>query len=64
MSNYIPVFNMDVIPTIRFVTEMGTYTTGQKFGIFGKYNRNSRIWHFDLLQMAWHQPQMDMVTLI
>ena len=40
------------------------YTAGQKFGIFGKHNGNSRIWHLDLLQMAWHQPQINMVTLM
>ena len=41
-----------------------SYTTGQKFGIFEKQNGNSRIWHFNLLQMAWHQPQINMVTLM
>ena len=33
------------------------YTTGQKFGIFGKHNGNSHIWYLKLLQVAWHQPQ-------
>ena len=40
------------------------YTSGQKFGIFGKHNGNSRIWHLKLLQMAWHQPQINMMTLM
>ena len=40
------------------------YTTGQKFGIFGKHNGISRIWHLNLLQMAWHQPQIKMVTIM
>ena len=43
---------------------INTYTTGQKFEIFGKHHVNSRIWHFDLLQMAGHQPQINMVTLM
>ena len=30
---------------------------GQKNGISGKHIRNSRILHFDLLEMTWHQPQ-------
>ena len=40
------------------------YTTGQKFRMFGKHNGYSRIWHFNFLQMAWHQSQMNMVTIM
>ena len=40
------------------------YTTGQKFGIFGKHIRNHLILHFNFLQMAWHQPQINIVTLL
>ena len=40
------------------------YTTDQKFGIFGKHNENSHIWHLKLPQIAWHQPQINMVTLM
>ena len=29
-----------------------------------KPNGNSRTWHFDLLEMAWHQPQLSIVTLM
>ena len=29
-----------------------------------KPNGNIRTWHFDLLEMAWHQPQPGIVTLI
>ena len=31
-------------------------TTGKMYAIFGKHNGSTRIWHFDLLEMAWHQP--------
>ena len=27
----------------------------QKLGVSGKFNGNTRIWHFDLLEMALHQ---------
>ena len=40
------------------------YTTDQKYGIFGKYNWNARIWHFNLLRMVWHQPQINIVILM
>ena len=36
----------------------------QKYWIFGQHSGNTRIWHFDLLDMAWHQPQTSIVTLI
>ena len=36
----------------------------QKYGISGKHNGNTRIWHFDLLAMAWRQPQNFFVTLM
>ena len=29
----------------------------KKYGIFEKHNGDTRIWHFDLLKMAWHQSQ-------
>ena len=29
-----------------------------------KPNGNTRTWHFDLLEMAWHQPQPSIVTLM
>ena len=51
-----------IMPQYQKITLM--YTTGQKFGIFGKHHVNSRIWHFNLLQMAGHQPQIDVVTLM
>ena len=35
-----------------------------KYGLFGKHNGNSRIWHFGLLEMAWNQPQMSILTLM
>ena len=35
-----------------------------KCKIFGKLNGSTRIWHFDLLEMAWHQLQTSIVTLI
>ena len=43
---------------------LNNYTTGKKYGIFWKHNGNSRIWHFDLLEKAWHQPQTSSVTLM
>ena len=36
----------------------------QKYRIFGKRNGNTRIWHFHLLDMAWHQPKTSIVTLM
>ena len=36
----------------------------QKHGIFGKHWGNTRIRHFDLLEMAWHHPQTCIVTII
>ena len=30
----------------------------QKYGISGKHNRNSCIFRFVLVEMAWHQPQI------
>ena len=36
----------------------------QKCGILGKHNGNTRIRNFDLLEMAWHQPQTYIVTLL
>ena len=36
----------------------------QKYGRFGKYNGNARIWQFDLLELAWHQPQTGIVALM
>ena len=47
--------------TVRLLSK---YTTGQKFGIFGKHNGNSSIWHRNLLQMAWHQPQINLMTIM
>ena len=38
------------------------FTLPAKYGMFGKYNGNTRIWHFDLQEMAWHQPQSNIVT--
>ena len=29
-----------------------------------KPNGNTRTWHFDLLEIAWHQPQTSIVTLM
>ena len=40
------------------------YSTGKSYGIFGKHNGNSRVWHFDLLEMAWHQPQTSIITFM
>ena len=40
------------------------YTTGTKYGIFGKLSENTHIGHFDLLKMAWHQPQTSIMTLM
>ena len=28
------------------------------------YNRNARIWQFDLYEMAWHQPHTSIATLM
>ena len=39
-------------------------TTGKSYGIFGKHNGDTRIWHFDLLEMIWQQPQTSIVTWI
>ena len=33
------------------------YTTGKKYGISEKKNGSTRIWYFDLLEIAWRQPQ-------
>ena len=34
------------------------------YGISGKHNGSTRIWHFDLRNMAWHQLQISIVTLM
>ena len=39
------------------------YTTGKNI-ISGKHHRNSCILYFDLLEMAWYQPQTIIVTLV
>ena len=39
-------------------------TLPQKYGLFGKHNGNTRIWQFDLQEMAWHQPQTGNVGLM
>ena len=36
----------------------------QKYGISENHNGNTCIWHFDLLEMAWHHPQSSIVTLM
>ena len=36
----------------------------QKHGISGEHNGNTRIWHFGLLEMAWHQTKTRLVTEI
>ena len=41
----------------------GIYTIGNSYESFGNHNGNTRIWHFDLLKMAYHQPQTSIVTL-
>ena len=41
-----------------------TYTLPPKNEISGMHNGNSRIWHFDLLEMAWHQPQTSIVSVM
>ena len=41
-----------------------TYTTGKGYGIFWQHKGNTRIWHFNLLEMAWHQPQTSIVILM
>ena len=45
-------------------TEVPSYTTGKKYGIFGEHNENTPYGHSDLLEMAWHQPQASIVTLM
>ena len=30
---------------------------------FENPNKNTRIWHYNMLKMAWHQPQTSLVTL-
>ena len=44
--------------------EACSYTTDERYGIFGKHNGNTRIWHFDLLEVAWHQPQTHFVAFM
>ena len=39
-------------------------TSGKKYGVFGKHTQNTRIQHFDQLEMAWHQLQTNIVTLV
>ena len=36
----------------------------KSYGILGKLNGNTRLWHFNLLDMAWHQPQTRVFTLM
>ena len=36
----------------------------KNYGIFWMHNGNTRIWHFDLLQMAWRQQQASIVALM
>ena len=36
----------------------------QKYGIFRKHSVNTRICHFNLVEMVWHQRQTSIVTLI
>ena len=36
----------------------------KEYEMSGKDNGNTRIWHFDFLEMAWHQPQTNSVTLM
>ena len=40
-----------------------TRITG-KNGTSGKHNGNTSIWHFDLLEIVWHQTQASIVTLM
>ena len=41
-----------------------TCTIVKRYGIFEKHNGNTRIWHFDLLEMARQQPQTSIITLM
>ena len=36
----------------------------QKIWNIWKHNGSSRIWHFDLLKMAWHRPKRSIVSLM
>ena len=39
-----------------------TLLVRKKYGMFGKHNANTRFWHFDFLEMAWHQLETSMST--
>ena len=55
---------MDVIT--YYVSEKGLlpYIQTANYGISEKHNGNTRIWHFNLLEIAWHQSQTNIVALI
>ena len=39
-------------------------TLSVKYGISWNGNGNTQIWHFDLLEIAWQQAQIIIVTLM
>ena len=47
--------SMKTTPWINIYDDNPLYTTGKGYAIFGKYNGNTSIWHFDLLEMAPHK---------
>ena len=46
------------------IPDLYWYITGSKYRIPGKHDGDTRTWHFKLLEMAWHQPQTGIVSLI
>ena len=50
------LISFDLHP-IEDIMDIITLSTN-KYGVFGKHNGNPRIWHFHLLEMAWHQTKM------
>ena len=55
LGRYSAHYDVIVIGNSQFIHYQRNY------GIFGKRDRNTQIWHFDFLEIAWHQPHTSIV---
>ena len=63
IDNAFPPHDLGLVQKPLLLTPIN-YTTRKKYGISGKHHRSTRIWYFDLLEMAWHQPLTSIVILM
>ena len=48
----------------KILASVNCYSLPQKYEISGMCDRNTHIWHFYFLEMAWHQTQTNIVVLM